>query len=142
LEDSTTYLYINFTLDTIYLEYSLDMPSFDIATRFLGSALEQVRKFALDFEYCAFDLGSYMRLRSLTQIEEPIFVIADSTVGSRRRVGKSRASLGLLQEDYCQPGQTFPFRFMFSDISDPPQGSFEHKLQEHGKLSHNSLFQD
>jgi hypothetical protein len=117
LEDSTTYLYIDFSLDTIYLEYSLDMPSFNIATRFLGLELERVRSFALDFEYCAFDLGSYMRLRSLTQIEEPILVIADSTVG-----------------------QAFPFRFMFSHISDPPQGSFEHKLKEHGKLSHKSLF--
>jgi hypothetical protein len=112
----------------------LDTPS--------GSALEQVRKFALDFEYYTFDLGTYIRLRSLTQIEEPIFVIADSTVGSRRRIGKSRASLGLLQEDYCRPGQTFPFRFMFSDISDPLQGSFEYKLKEYGKLSHKSLFQD
>jgi hypothetical protein len=36
-----------------------------------------------------------MRLRSLTQIEEVILVIAGSTVGSRRGIGKSRASTNL-----------------------------------------------
>jgi hypothetical protein len=134
LDNPTTCLYINFSLDTIYLEYSLDMPSFDIATRFLGAELERVRNFALDFEYCAFDFRSYTRLRSLKQIQEPIFVITDSTVGSRRRDGKSRASLELLEEDYRKPGQNFPFRFMFSDLSNPPEDSFEQKLKQHGKI--------
>ncbi len=138
LDDPTTCLYINFSLDTIYLEYSLDMPSFDIATRFLGAELERVQNFALDFEYCAFDFRSYIRLRSVKQIQEPIFVIADSTVGSIRRDGKSRASLGLLEEDYRKPGQNFPFRFMFSDLSNPPEDSFEQKLKQNGMFSNTS----
>lgn len=76
------------------------MPSFDIATRFLGTKLERVRNFALDFEYYTFDMGSYMHLYSLSQIEEPIFVITNSTVGSCRRIGTTRASLTPLPENY------------------------------------------
>ena len=117
--ETSTHCYINLSLDTIYLEYSYDMPSFSIATRFLGTGLEKVQNLALDYEYCAFDPRSHQELRNLSLIREPVFVVTESLQASPRREGKERPYLNIVDSNYRRPGfEDFPFRFMFQEITD------------------------
>jgi hypothetical protein len=119
VDATSTHCYINLSLDTIYLEYSYDMPSFGIATRFLGTDLEKVQSLALDYEYCAFDSRSHQELRNLSLIREPVFVVTESLQASPRREGKERPYLNIVDSDYRRPGfEDFPFRFMFQEITD------------------------
>jgi hypothetical protein len=134
-----THFYVSFPRDTIYLEYSFDMPSFGVATRFLGPEVEKIEHLALDFEYCAFDLKAYREIRSLPRLNDPIFV-AETTRGSVRRWGRTCASLKSLEMDYRRPEfQGFPFRFMFQDLSEY-DGFLKKSLESHGKLFANEIF--
>ena len=79
---------MDFSRDTIFLEHTNELPSFEIATNFLGAPKERITTArAVDFELLCKRLWSYKKLRScLVNLEELLFVapLMDAAAGRQR----------------------------------------------------------
>ena len=121
------HFYINFSRDTILLNHTNEMPTFEVATNFLGEQLEKIQVLAVDFEYCAFDLWSYKKLQGLVvNLKELIFV---TPAGSTRCLQRTHTILKPLEPNHRHPDfQGWDFRFMFQDLTEPCDSLFENHI--------------